>query len=392
MSGNISVGQFNQAEKTWTVTKDGQTFTVTDTNNNGIWDSKDSINVPTGSTLSSEDLYEAQYQANAQNGVTQEEMQKYAEFTKLREARDKAEQQAYKQEIEQKYAALQKAKPQKQSWIDKTFKYLDLGTNFVIKLASGAAMVGMAVDMFKGGGDWQYNGCCNDNRLWSFSNMSNAMLAMSTMSSMMLPNISAGSLYASNNNMWSSLGLDLSNSTTKSTASTASTAQTTLDNWLAAQTKTEKQEETEYKETQKAVNTLNELVKDKREFIPDSNETLIDQLISCGKTEYTEEDKANIDKLTKFTYIPLDLIGDGADKLSEQQAENINKIIRNHVKCVKSDSNGLANYTNGQELSQAYKELNDAIKARNIDAIIKAADKLNAIKPELAEKQDEEQV
>lgn len=385
MSGSINVAKLNNG---WQVTKDGQTFTVTDTNGNGIWDGKDKIVAPTGSTLSAEDLYEGQYQSkfmvDANNdgnpdGVTQEEMQNYAKFTELREARDKAEQQAYEQKIKQKYADLQANQKQKKpSWMDKASKFL----NFGMQATTTIGMIGMTFGMLKGGcNNWQFGGCCNDNRLLSYLYMSNAMFTMST-----IP-YTADSLYASNNNMWSSLGLDLSNSTTKSTASTA---QTTLDNWLDAQTKTEKQEETEYKETKKAVDTLNELVNGKRGFIPNSNETLIDELISCGKTEYTEEDKANIDKLTKFTYIPLELIGDGDGKLLEKQAENINKIIRDYVKCATSDSNGLANYTNHKELSQAYKALNNAIETKNIDAIIKAADKLHSIKPELEEKKDEE--
>ena len=384
MSDAITVGQFNSSDKTWTVTKDGQTFTVTDTNNNGIWDSKDSIKAPSGATLSSEDLYEAQYQANAQDGVTESEMKKYAKFNELREARDKAQQEAYDKELEQKYAALQAKQQQKKtSWMDKASKIL----NFGMQATTAIGMIGMTIDMFKGNSnDWQFGGCCNDSKLWSFTNMSNAMLSMSTMSSMLLPNLAANSVPTLNNDIWGSLGLNLS---TTNNSSSVTTAQANLDNWLAAQTKTEKQEEVEYTQTNKLVNTLRELSQEKSDFIPDGNEAMIDELTSVGKTEYTEDDKEKIDKLTKYTYIPLDLIGNEAGKLTDKQAVNVNEVIRNYVKLATTEE-GLMRYENAGDLKNAYNKLNMALKNKDVADIIKYADELNKVKPKLAPADEEE--
>lgn len=372
-----------KSQNGWLVTKDGQTFTVTDTNGNGIWDGKDKIVAPTGSTLSAEDLYEGQYQANALDGVTQTEMKKYEEFTKLREARDKAEQEAYDKELEQKYAALQAKQQQKKtSWMDKASKIL----NFGMQATTAIGMIGMTIDMFKGNSnDWQFGGCCNDSKLWSFTNMSNAMLSMSTMSSMLLPNLAANSVPTLNNDIWGSLGLNLS---TTDNSSSVTTAQANLDNWLAAQTKTEKQEEVEYTQTNKLVNTLRELSQEKSKFIPDDNEAMIDELTSVGKTEYTEDDKEKIDKLTKYTYIPLDLIGNEDGKLTDKQAVNVNEVIRNYVKLATTEE-GLMRYENADELKGAFKNLNDALKNKDIADIIKYADELNKIKP--LEPADEEE-
>ena len=384
MSGPINVSQFDSTNKTWTVTKDGQTFTVTDVNNNGIWDNKDLIKAPTGQTLSSEDLYEGMYQANAYDGVTEAEMKKYAEFTKLRDARDKAKEDQEAKEIEAKLAAYNAARPKKKNWLEKTMPWLNLG----MQLTSFAGMVGMTVDSFRGCGNWQYNGCCNDNQLWSFSNMANTMLAMSTMATMMLPGIASAinTTTNTNNDLWSSLGLNLNSN---ASLSGTTTEQTSLDNWLNAQTKTEKQEETEYKETKKLVTELQTLMSTKASYIPDENETALSELDEIGKREYSEEEKATINKLTKFTYIPMNLIGDEEGKLTEAEAEDINAIIKNYVKIATADNEGIAKYENCKDLKSAYGELVTALKTgTDIEQIKTKAKALQAIKPTLKEDQE----
>ena len=216
--------------------------------------------------------------------------------------------------------------------------------------------------------------------------MSNAMLSMSTMSSMLLPNLVANSVPTLNNDVWGSLGLNLS---TTNNSSSVTTAQAHLDNWLAAQTKTEKQEEVEYTQTNKLVNTLRELSQEKSDYIPDDNEAMIDELTSVGKTEYTEDDKEKIDKLTKYTYIPLDLIGNENGKLTDKQALNVNEVIRNYVKLATTEE-GLMRYENVDDLKNAYNKLNNALKNKDVDDIIIYADELKNVKPKLAPADEEE--
>lgn len=362
MSSTITTSAYDKANKTWTVTKDGQTFTVTDKNGNGIWDSKDTIKSNGGSTLSAEDLYEAKYQANDDDGVTPEEMAKYEEFKRLQEARDKAKAEKEEADFQKQYANVGKSNKKKKSFFEKVMPWLNIGTQALFG-------IGMIKSLFGNncGSSWQY-GCCNDTNVFNFAMMSNMMLGSTSMMSM---NPLMTSAYSTSSVDLTSLMTGGAVGSTNALTSAENKLNAFLKAETAAETKKETQNETEYKTTKAAVNKLAELVanNDKAAYLPDSNKIAIKQLSSFAKTEFTDEDKEQIDKLTKYSFIPFGIIG---NQLSEQTAEEMNTLIRNAV------SLNFAEYANGSAITDALNALKMALNDTNPskDVIIEKADAL----------------
>lgn len=362
MSSTITTSAYDNNTKTWTVTKDGQTYTVTDTNGNGFWDSKDTIKSNDGSTLSAEDLYEAKYQANDDDGVTPEEMAKYDEFKRLQEARDKAKAEKEEADFLKQYSNVGKSNKKKKSFFEKAMPWLNIGMQALYSIGMIKSLFGTNC-----GSSWQY-GCCNDTKVFNFAMMSNMMLgstAMMSMNPLMTSSLSMPSVDLTS--LMTSGGVGSTNALTS--------AENKLNAFLkaetAAETKKENQDETEYTTTKSAVNKLAELVanSDKAAHLPDSNKRAIQQLSSFAKTEFTEEDKKQIDKLTKYSFIPFGIIG---NQLSEQTAEEMNTLIRNVV------SLNFTEYTNAKDITDSLKALKVALNATNPskDDIIAKADAL----------------
>jgi len=370
MSSTITTSAYDASTKTWTVTKDGETFTVHDKNGNGIWDSSDTIKSSNGETLSAEDLYEAKYQANDDDGVTEAEMEKYAEFKRLQEARDRADTERAEAERLKKYEQWQSSRPKKKSFIEKITPWVNLTT----QVAMGVGLIGTMFSGMK-----SMFGCCNDSKVAAFSNMANMSMMTTSLAAMTLPMMQMNST--------NSMNIDYSklfSSTTDTSTVGVSAEQKALDAFLKAE---KNQESKEDEETATAAGKLQELSAGKESYIPDCNEKEIGALTSVAKDSYSEDDKAKMDKLTKYTFIPIELIGDGAGKLSEKQAAKVNAIVREY------SGLNLTAYENTEDVKKYGQALlNELNKTSgfNLTKIIENADNLKKAIADMKAKQQEE--
>ncbi len=138
--------QVAKTESGWTISKDGSTFSVTDKNKNGQWDSDELIKSLSGKGyLNGDELYEAKYQiAQLGDGVTPEQM-----ATHERYQQQKAAQQAQQQQQTTVVQGKQKGK---------FWRGLSLGLTAMVPLFS--TLTGMFAGMSMN--NWSYN-CGNTN-------------------------------------------------------------------------------------------------------------------------------------------------------------------------------------------------------------------------------------
>lgn len=191
----------------WTVTKDGQQYTITDNNNDGLFNQGDLINCNQGArALNAEDIFNVSYQVQLKNnggkGVSAEDMARYAEYQRAAEERDAAQADYDMAQRRARLAQRQAAQPRKKSFAEKVMPWLNL-TNQAA-MTAGTIYGTIKGDFWGlgmlGGANWAYN-CGNmaDMAGLGFTGLSNTALW--------------GSQLGSNDALWNSMGLNLSGTT-----------------------------------------------------------------------------------------------------------------------------------------------------------------------------------
>ena len=351
MSSTITVTQYNKDSKTWTVTKDGQTFTVTDKNGDGKWDSKDTIkfNGDSGETLSPEDLYEAKYLSKGDE-VTEDDMAKMSKFRELQEGRDKAAANQREKEIQAKLAKYEASKPKKKSFLDKVAPWV----NLTAQIGSTVGMVGMMFNSFNNSG-------CNDCSVNNFTGMTAMLTGLSAINNSMLgfnaslpsAGYNTAGLFSGPTSLAGLNPLGISDVSTNN----LTTAQAKLDAFIEAdETNTKKTEEAEEKENEQCLSLVSKLETAFGEevpntdnyqvefFVPKANKALITGVdgqagLYAMKTEFNDEEKKRLVYINKYSYVPYTLLENGT--ITEKQAELINNRVVayiNHLRAGKKEA------------------------------------------------------
>lgn len=345
MSSTITVSQYDSSTKTWTVTKDGQTYTVTDKNGDGKWDSKDTIrfNGDSGETLNPEDLYEAKYLAKENAGdVTEDDMAKMSEFRKLQDARAEAAAIQRDKEVQAKLAKYEARKPKKKSFLDKVAPWV----NLTAQIGSTVGMVGMMFNSFNNSG-------CNDCSVNNFTGMTAMLTGLSAINNSMFGfNASVPSAGYNTAGLFSgTTSLAGFNPLLDSSSSTGNltTAQAKLDAFIAADgsavKKTEEAEEREIEQCQTLVSDIKTKFKEEvtdgieaESFVPQTNKEKITTDFAW-KTEFNDNEKKVLENINKYPYVPYTLLENNS--ITDAQAKLINdRVVAyiNHLKAGKKEA------------------------------------------------------
>ena len=323
----------------WTITKDGQTYTITDKNNDGLFNKGDKIDCAEGANaLTAEDIFEISYNVqlteNGGKGVSAEDMAKYAEYQKAAEERDAAQADYDLAQRKAKLAQRQASQPKKKSFFDKVMPWFNLTT----QAATTGAMVYSAVkgDFWGlgmlGGANWAYN-CGNmaDMAGLGFTGLSNAALLNSQL--------------GSNNALWNSMGLNLSGITggAAGAASTEKAALTTAENKVKAiignagktsdsdaeTTVTEKQKTALLSKAQALISTIENDIT----AYPSVNYTKLQELAGADAEaeNLSDEDAKILQQIISAPFVDYTLIdveGNGEKPLSTTLAKNLNAKLK----------------------------------------------------------------
>lgn len=317
----------------WTVTKDGQKYTITDTNGDGIFNKGDLIDCAEGTTpLSAEDIfnvsYNVQLQENGGKGVSAEDMAQYAEYQKAAEERDAAQADYELAQRKAKLAQKQTAKPKKKSFVEKVMPWLNLTQQAAI---TGGMVYGAIKGDFWGlgmfGGNWAYN----NNNIADMAGLGYTNLANSALWSSQL---------GSNNDLWSSMGLNFTGVTggAASAEKTAlTTAQNKVDTIIANAGKTTSTDDVTPAQQKQAAADVEAIRKeltegDKATELNSDNLAYLNEHFPPSKdsSEYTEEEIAIINQMKATPYVPvesIDIDNKGEKPISKEFAAKINKFI-----------------------------------------------------------------
>lgn len=352
-------------KKGWLVTKDGQTYTITDTNGDGIFNKGDLIDCAEGAeALSAEDIfnvsYKVQLKENGGKGVSAEDMARFAEYEKAAEERDAAQHDYDIAQRKAKLAERQAAKPKKKSFIEKVMPWLNLTTQAA---TTGAMVYGAIKGDFWGlgmfGSNWAYNSTSiADMAGLNFTNLANSAMWTSQLNN--------------NSSLYSSLGLDLSSITggaagAVSPEKTALTAAQNNVNKIIENAGTASEAETaaEDAEIKTTLSGYGALKSKDETTLPYVNNEAYDDLKAFDKDTYTEEDKKTIAKLKKYPHVPHTAISDeeGDGKLTAKQAEKIEAEIKTYL---------ASNKNHGETLKKVYDELSkESIDIDKVKALLK---------------------
>lgn len=320
----MSAVQVTKTESGWTIVdSNGKSFSVTDKNQNGKWDSSELCKSLSGSGnyLSAEDKVEAQYQIlQTGDGATEAEMARYERFKKQQEARAAQQQQI-----------TQAQKPAKKNFWQ---KFATVTTSLMPLFGGLTGMFG-ALAMNR----WSYNsGLGNDSAL-RFMNastgilfgMSGALTSAAMISGMnRTPVINT---YQGNTGIYSGLSQAIE-------AQNAYMQELQEQNQIRFEEMQEKQKENAQKaEKQRNTQFVNAMVQEVNNN-PDAynkiNAEYIESLEDLdGEREYTEEEIKTAKNIKTSPYIPYTHIGENAEdktKLSPAFASKLNALIANYEK------------------------------------------------------------
>lgn len=323
--------QVTKTESGWSITKDGNTFSVTDKNKNGRWDSDELIKSLSGSGyLSADETYEAQYQiAQLGDGVTPEQMAQYQKYQQQKEAKEQYIQQ-------QSTASTGKQK-------GKFWRNLSLGLTALTPLFGG--LTGMFAGM--GLGSWNYNyGNVNDTLLRISGAVTGGLFGMSAT----LPLVAGAfaqqqipqqtGIYGGFNNNFTSFNANAMSLTDAMNAQNEF-LEKIREQQEAAIAENKKKAEAQQKEQQeqKDKEYVESVIKEtlsKDAIINADNKEYIKSLRDLdGERVYTKEEIANIKKIDIAELIPYRHVGNDASdktKLSPTFAESLNNLILEYEK------------------------------------------------------------
>lgn len=297
--------QVTKTESGWQITKDGNTFNITDKNKNGRWDGDELAKSLSGSGyLNADETYEFQYKiAQMSGGVTAEEMAQYAAYQEAKKAA-----QEKKERIEEyKLQAFEQTRPKKTS----VWQKIAMGSMIALPVLSGLSTLFSA---------WSYNnGNYNDTALRVTGAATNTMFSLSAV----LPMLSAmngTNMFASTNNYNPIYNINFDKviadqdayiNNMAATYSKALGGTSTSEN--NADAVKEKQQAANRTAVEAAYKKLMETSKEKL-FLDESNKEYISEMY-FDKEEYTEEEMQNIDNIRQAASVPYrHITNDEADK------------------------------------------------------------------------------
>lgn len=321
-------------KKGWLVTKDGQQYTVTDTNDDGIFNKGDLIDCAEGATpLNAEDIfnvsYSVQLKENGGKGVSAETMAQYAEYQQAAQERDARQADYDLAQRKAKLAQLQAAKPKKKNWMDKVMPWLNLTQQAAI---TGGMVYGAIKGDFWGlgmlGGNWAYNsGSIADMAGLNYTGLANLTLLNSQL--------------GSDNDLWSSMGLNFTGGaaglagTEKAALTTAQNKVDTIIGNAGKATSSVPELTDRQKEAllEKADQFIRETINKNAESIPAANKEQIRDIVNKDASELTDEDIKILNQIMKTPFIDYTLIdadGDGKKPLTLRIAQRANNQV-SHV-------------------------------------------------------------
>ncbi len=333
--------QVTKTESGWQITKDGNTFTITDKNKNGRWDGDELAKSLSGSGyLNADETYEFQYKiAQMSGGVTAEEMAQYAAYQEAKKAA-----QEKKERIEEyKLQAFEQTRPKKTS----VWQKIAMGSMIALPVLSGLSTLFSA---------WSYNnGNYNDTALRVTGAATNTMFSLSAV----LPMLSAmngTNMFASTNNYNPMYNINFDKviadqdayiNNMAATYSKALGGTSTSEN--NADAVKEKQQAANRTAVEAAYKKLMETSKGKL-FLDESNKEYISEMY-FDKEEYTEEEMQNIDNIRQAASVPYrHITNDEADKtkLTLKYSVALHELLKNYEEAneaKKPDIISDANYT-----------------------------------------------
>ena len=316
--------QVAKTESGWTITKDGSTFSVTDKNKNGQWDSDELIKSLSGKGyLNGDELYEAKYQiAQLGDGVTPEQMAAHERYQQ-----QKAAQQAQQQQQTTVVQGKQKGK---------FWRGLSLGLTAMVPLFS--SLTGMFAGMSMN--NWSYNcGNTNDTFLKISGGITGSLFGLSAslplVAGLFMNNQTVPQQTTIYNNNINSLGFNTAGLYGAMSAQTdyLKQWQENIDktNEEAAKAREKQAKEQQEKADRDYINGVIERVTPKNAIIDAGNKEYIKSLRDLdGERVYTEEEMANVEKINNAELIPYRHIGDDASdktKLSPAFSQSLNELL-----------------------------------------------------------------
>ncbi len=344
------MGDFS-IEKTksgWTVIKDGATYTVTDTNNNGRYDSTDKIifGDQSANPLSAEDRAEIKFSIMKADpeGMTDAEMAQYAQFVETKEYQQKLEEEQARLQEERQAAQWAAQQPKKKGFWEKFATVL--GFTAPVLTGVGAGFIGA------GSNSWQYNS--GDSGLRWMSGIAAGLSGFTASFASMMPFI----MGSQTQSLTSSLNLNslLAQPTVPSTTNFDSLYSRFLTDVNTTPSIEQQEQRAQQARAQYAEQVRTRLSADLN--VPRSNKELLDQIAAPSKesSEYTEQDEKTLRQLAATPYVPVNVIdiddteGTAANKISTELAEKINKAITDFINA--SASTGQEYYNYKQNISK----------------------------------------
>ena len=321
--------QVAKTESGWTITKDGSTFSVTDKNKNGQWDSDELIKSLSGKGyLNGDELYEAKYQiAQLGDGVTPEQMAAHERYQQ-----QKAAQQAQQQQQTTVVQGKQKGK---------FWRGLSLGLTAMVPLFS--SLTGMFAGMSMT--NWSYNcGNTNDTFLKISGGITGGLFGLSAslplVAGLFMNNQTVPQQTTIYNNNINSLGFNTAGLYGAMSAQTdyLKQWQENIDktNEEAAKAREKQAKEQQEKADRDYINGVIERVTPKNAIIDAGNKEYIKSLRDLDDERvYTDEEIKNVKKIDIAELIPYRHVGDDASdktKLSPAFAEKLNNLLTAYEK------------------------------------------------------------
>ncbi|MBS4759337.1 MAG: hypothetical protein KHX03_01405 [Clostridium sp.] len=294
--------QVQKTESGWIVNKGGISFSITDNNKNGKYDSGDLCKELSGkgNTLSADDLIEVKYQILQQgDGATQSEMTEYSRYKERKTQQEKLQQQ------QQQYMQQFQPKPKKKGF------WGTVGQIATTVLSGVSGFLGMMIGFGGGANAWAFNNTANDWAVRGFSGFSSGMLDTSTM---------LGSAGLGSFGLTGGTNFNAGLAQVISAAQMENAQRTEQMNQILEEQKA-KAEETKAKQEKEAnakgIENLYESIGDNEDekVMAKANVSKLEEIYDVGKEDYTDEEIETAKKIKKYQHVPVDHISDkGGEK------------------------------------------------------------------------------
>ena len=350
MSNSFSV---TAIETGWTVVKDGVTYTITDTNNNGRYDGNDKIifGDQSANPLSAEDRAEIKFSIMKADpeGMTDAEMAQYAQFVETKEYQQKLEEEQARLQEERQAAQWAAQQPKKKGFWEKFATVL--GFTAPVLTGVGAGFIGAGTN------SWQYNS--GDSGLRWMSGIAAGLSGFTASFASMMPFImgSQTQLLTSSLNLNSLLAQPTVPSTTNFD-SLYSRFLTDVNNTPSIEQQEQRAQQVRASYAEQVRISL--LVDDN---VPKSNKDLLNRIAPPLKepSEYTEDDEKILCQLAATPYVPIESIDmnseDNDNKLSTHEAQVIQNALAKYNQATADTSQEFTQWkTNIQKLQELIRD------------------------------------